>query len=344
MRVDKSSIAELETFIRRHGASTDADYARARIEELRKVALTTPAIEQPPPARRTPSRCDGVEITVGQSERRCFKPGAGKTEWFKDCPECPEMVVVPAGSFTMGSPESEPERVSFESPQHEVTIGKPFAVGRFAVTRGEFATFVKEAEHNTNGGCNTSGWFLYSDKSWRSPDFVQDDRHPVVCVNWGDARAFVVWLSKKTGKAYRLLSEAEREYVARAGTTTPFWWGSAITPKQANYDGSADPYTGGGSKGEYRKRTVAVDSFEANPWGLYDVHGNVWDLTEDCWNANYQGAPADGSAWTSGDCTKRMLRGGSWSDDPRGLRSAVRWWNFERNNKQGFRLARTLNP
>jgi formylglycine-generating enzyme required for sulfatase activity len=334
----------LEAFIARFKDSFYADLARSRLKALTEQRDTMATPPTPPAPGRSSAGCVGVEITVGQNERRCFKPGAGKTEQFKDCPSCPEMVVVPSGHFTMGSPESEPEHVGFESPQHEVTIGKPFAVGRFAVTRGEFATFVKEAEHNTAGGCNTSGWFLYSDKSWRSPGFDQDDRHPVVCVNWGDARAFVVWLSKKTGKAYRLLSEAEREYVARAGTTTPFWWGSAITPKQANYDGSADPYTGGGSKGVYPKRTVAVDSFEANPWGLYDVHGNVWDLTEDCWNANYQGAPADGSAWTSGDCTKRMLRGGSWSDVPRGLRSAVRLWDFERNNKQGFRLARTLSP
>ena len=124
-------------------------------------------------------------------------------------------------------------------------------------------------------------------------------------------KAYAAWLSTKTGKSYRLLSETEREYVARAGTTTPFWWGSSITPKQANYYGSADPYEGGGSKGEYRQRTVAVDSFEPNPWGLYNVHGNVWEWTEDCWNESNNGNRGNGTAQTTGDCGRRVVRGGS---------------------------------
>ena len=132
----------------------------------------------------------------------------------------------------------------------------------------------------------------------------------MVCVNWNDAKAYVAWLSKTTGKTYRLLSEAEREYVARAGTTTPFWWGATISTSQANYDGN---YTyAGGSKGEWRKATVAVDSFAANPWGLYNVHGNVWEWTEDCWNEKNAGNPGNGSARTNGDCGCRVLRGGSW--------------------------------
>jgi formylglycine-generating enzyme required for sulfatase activity len=261
------------------------------------------------------------------------------------------MVVVPAGRFTMGSPASEEGRFgSLEGPQHEVTIGKPFAVGRFAVTRGEFATFVNETKHKTDGGCYAWAvpeWKQQSDKSWRSPGFAQDDRHPAVCVNWEDAKAFAAWVSKKTGKTYRLLSEAEREYVTRAGKTTPFWWGSTISSTQANYDGN---YTyGGGSKGEYRQRTVPVDSFEANPWGLYNVHGNVGDWTEDCASDNYQGAPADGSAWTSGECSWRVVRGGSWCSAPQFLRSAFRNAfptspTDGRISDRGFRLARTLNP
>ena len=144
-----------------------------------------------------------------------------------------------------------------------------------------------------------------ADKSWRAPGFAQDDRHPVVCVNWNDAKAYAEWLSSKTGKTYRLLSEAEREYVTRAGTTTPFWWGTSITPQQANYNGNF-LYAGGGSKGEYRQRTVPVDSFEPNPWGLYNVHGNVWEWTEDCWNASNSGNPGNGSARTTGDCRLRV--------------------------------------
>jgi formylglycine-generating enzyme required for sulfatase activity len=131
-----------------------------------------------------------------------------------------------------------------------------------------------------------------------------------------------------------------------AGTTTPFWWGSSITPKQANYDGSAEPYKGGGTKGEFRGQTVPVDSFEANPWGLFNVHGNVWEWTEDCWNDSNQGSPGNGSARTAGDCGRRVVRGGSWYDDPRNLRSAARnWYSTDaRFINLGFRLARTLNP
>src|SRR5262249_54725951 len=142
--------------------------------------------------------------------------------------------------------------------------------------------------------------------NWRSPGFAQTDRHPVGCMNWNDARAYVAWLTSTTGKSYRLLSEAEREYVARAGTSTPFWWGSSITPTQANYNGE-EPYEGGGSKGEWRRATVPVDTFEANPWGLYDVHGNVWQWTEDCWSIRNAGNPGDGSARNTGDCSQRIL-------------------------------------
>src|SRR5262249_23035737 len=153
-------------------------------------------------------------------------------------------------------------------------------------------------------------------------------------------KGYAAWVSRKTGQTYRLLSEAEREYVTRAGTTTPFWWGSSITPTQANYNGSADPYKGGGPKGEDRKRTLPVDSFEPNPWGLYQVHGNVWEWTEDCWNDSNTGNLGDGRARYTGDCSKRVVRGGSWLNDPRSVRSANRnWWNVgNRNDYYAFRL------
>jgi formylglycine-generating enzyme required for sulfatase activity len=282
-----------------------------------------------------------------------FKPGAGKTEWFKDHEAGPEMVVVPAGSFTMGSPDDEPERESWqagtESPRHEVTIAQPFAVARHAITRGQFAAFVSATGHKTKGGAYVMGtdhWVIVRTASWRAPEFFQDDSHPVVCINWDDEKAFVAWLSHAAGKPYRLLSEAEREYVARAGTTTPFWWGSSITPAQANYDGRF-VYEGGGSEGEWRKSTVPVGSFVANPWGLYNVHGNVSEWCEDVWHDNYSGAPVDGTAWLQGGyAIKRVVRGGSWSGDPRFLRSAARrrlTTSFRCSNF-GFRLARTLNP
>ena len=135
-------------------------------------------------------------------------------------------------------------------------------------------------------------------------------------MSWDDAKSYVKWLSKKTGKEYRLLSEAEREYVTRAGTKTPFWWGSSITPEQANYFARGEPYKGGGAKGEYRNKTLPVKTFKPNPWGLFQVHGSVWEWAEDCRHNNYSGAPTDGSAWTAGDCSSRVLRGGSWNDNP----------------------------
>ena len=188
---------------------------------------------------------------MGADERKCMKPGAGKTELFKDCPECPEMVVVPAGSFTMGSPASEPERSGDET-QVRVTIARPFAVGKFAVTFDEWDACVAD------GGCNG---YRPGDQGWGR------GKRPVINVNWDDAKAYATWLSRKTGKTYRLLSEAEREYVTRAGTTTPFWWGSSITPKQANYDGSVEPYKGGGSTGRVPQGDRAGRQLRGEPLG-----------------------------------------------------------------------------
>lgn len=239
------------------------------------------------------------------------------------------MVVVPAGSFTMGSPTGEKDRETDGGSQHQVTFAQQFAVGKFSVTFDEWDSCVAD------GGCNG---YRPADQGWGRA------KRPVVNVSWDDAKAYLAWLSRKTGKTYRLLSEAEREYVARAGTTTPFWTGSTISTSEANYDGN---YTyGGGSKGEYRRQTVPVDSFQPNPWGLYQVHGNVWEWTEDCWNNSYDGAPTDGSAWTGGNCNRRVLRGGSWRNHPRNLRSAFRF-DYSTSDRidaksLGFRVARTL--
>jgi formylglycine-generating enzyme required for sulfatase activity len=280
-------------------------------------------------------------------------------EVFRDCTDCPELVVIPAGSFTMGSGASEQalakaagmndERVGRESPQHTVNV-KSFAAGRFAVTRRDFGAFVQSKGYKTEaelgGGCvvYTNKWEMQADKNWRNVGFSQGDDHPVVCVSWNDAQAYVQWLSEKSGRGYRLLTEAEREYAARGGTTTAFWWGDSIGVGQANYDGN---YAYNGSaKGAWRQATVAVNSFSANPIGLYNVHGNVWEWVEDCFHDNYSGAPTDGSAWTtgcSGD-TRRVLRGGSWFNVPGYLRSADRdrYTPVIRISFVGFRIARTF--
>ena len=269
-----------------------------------------------------------IAVKVGPHDRevvRHLKPGAGKTVWFKDCTDCPEMVVVPAGHFQMGSPDSEDRRNIVEGPQHSVRISAPFAVGRFEVTFAEWDACV------TAGGCMHNP----QDEGWGR------GRRPVIHVNWEDVQQFARWLSKQTGKRYRLLSEAEWEYVTRAGTTTPFWWGTSTTTDKANYDGNR-PY-GGGAKGEPRWRTVEVDSFRPNPWGLYQVHGNVEEWVADCWDVSL---PKAASAWTSGDCRKRNLRGGSWISNASRLRSASRSWVWAgyRSYSHGFRIARTLNP
>jgi formylglycine-generating enzyme required for sulfatase activity len=219
-----------------------------------------------------------------------------------------------------------------EGPQHRVTIPRPFAVGTFAVTFAEWDACVAD------GDCNG---YRPKDEGWGR------GKRPVINVNWDDANAYTAWLSRKTGRTYRLLSEAEREYAARAGTTTTFWWGPSISTSQANYDGN---YTFAGSKkGENRGRIVPVDSFAPNPWGLYNVHGNVWEWVEDCWHDSYSGAPTDGSEWTTActDGRRRVMRGGSWLNPPWFLRAAYRVGGLtgvNRINALGFRLARTLNP
>jgi formylglycine-generating enzyme required for sulfatase activity len=264
------------------------------------------------------------------------KPGSGES--FRDCDTCPWMVVVPAGDFMMGSPEEERGRSDEESPQHRVTIANPLAIGKFSITRAEFAAFVEETGHKTEGGCDvfsgSAGWRHQSDRSWRSPNFDQGDRHPVVCVNWRDAKAFAAWLSKKVGKPYRLLTEAEREYAARANTATPYSFGDdeAKLSEYAWYRANSG------------FATHPVGEKKPNAFGLLDMHGNVWAWCEDTWHSSYHNAPNDGSAWQAGDTALRVVRGGSWYRPANGLRSAFRFRISpdDRYSDVGFRVARGL--
>lgn len=288
-------------------------------------------------------------------------PGTG----FRDCDVCPDMVVVPAGSYTMGSPESEEGRYADESPQHAVTIPRAFAAGKFEVTRGQFAAFVNETRYQPQSG-NCGYWdggegkYVNDDpsKGWRNPGYTQSDRHPVVCVSWNDAKAYVAWLTQKTGRGYRLLTEAEWEYAARGGTATARPWGD--DPHQAcTYANVGDlAYNRLVSPGKGKQWnvstvhncddnagfTASVGSYRPNAFGLYDMIGNVREWTEDCWNASYAGAPADGSAWLTGDCSRRAHRGGGWFGGMRGARSAERngGGSALRNDHLGFRVTRTL--
>lgn len=264
----------------------------------------------------------------------------------KDCAACPEMVEIPAGVYAMGSPDMEPGRFKNEGPQHRVTIAYPLAVGKYEVTRREFAQFVAASGYTAQPGCNEwrpdGKWKLNSGNSWKTPGFEQTEFDPVVCVTWNDAKAYVNWLSKETGKAYRLLSEAEWEFASRAGSVTARPWGDQLSRDDANYgaNGRNQPYAEGRDRWTY---TAPVASFAPNAFGLYDPIGNVWEWVEDCWNERYDGAPSDGTAWTSGDCGERVIRGGSWYSDPRRVRSAVRYafGSGVNRTKVGFRVARS---
>ena len=263
-------------------------------------------------------------MQMAERGRRHLRVG----ERFRDCAQCPELVVVPPGSFVMGSPSPEIGRNVHESPTHRVTIGKPFAAGVHEVTFAQWEACRRE------GDCG----HVPDDWGWGR------GTRPVVHVSWQDARQYAGWLSSKTGKRYRLLSESEWEYAARGGTRTQFHHGTTLSTEQANFDG--DHVYGSGRKGTDRNRTMPVGSFPANAFGFHDLHGNVWEWVEDCWHGSYDGAPSDGSAWVQGgNCSLRVVRGGSWDDAPRKLRAANRDRNPPglRSFTVGFRVARTLD-
>lgn len=274
-------------------------------------------------------------------------------EIVRDCPTCPEMVRIKAGAFTMGIPEAESAQFKIKDddalPQHRVTFARDFWLGRYPVTREEFAEFVSATNYQAKADCFT----LNDNKtaSWRAHGFRQTERDPVVCVNVDDAEAYADWLSKKTGKTYRLPSEAEWEYAARAGTTTAFYWGDSAADicRHANIGDQAlkkvqDMVSWAVACDDGYAFTAPVGSFPANPWGLHDMAGNAWQWTADCYVENYSGAPRDVSAWKVGaaDC-RRVVRGGSWGVEPQLARAGNRVFNGRavRNVNSGFRLART---
>jgi formylglycine-generating enzyme required for sulfatase activity len=256
-------------------------------------------------------------VLTAEAER-APKPQATFRECAKDCPE---MVVIPSGRFSMGSPADEQGRFDNEGPQHEVFIDKPFAVSKFDVTFAEWDACVSV------GGClraNDSG--------------MGRGTKPVINVNWLEAQQYVTWLSNMTGKPYRLLTEAEWEYVARGGTGTAYFWGDDIGRGNANCNGCGSQWDG--------KQSSPIGSFAPNDFRLYDMAGNVWQWVQDCYHDDYAGAPTDGSAWISGDCSRRVGRGGSWFLSPQNLRAAYRDRSSadSRVDDLGFRVARMLTP
>ena len=289
---------------------------------------------------------DGVKFTesaIAESKRAAVA--------FKECDYCPEMVAVPAGNFIMGSPGSEIGRDKDEGPQQLVTIERSFAVGKFEVTVAQYKVFVDE----TGQPVDSCDMWVITDATPIAPGFPQGGSHPAVCISWHDAKAYTAWLSKKVGKEYRLLTEAEWEYAARAGTTSRFYFGDD-DGQICNYANSADQPHRKFVPGAAKCRdgyiyTAPVGTFAPNAFGLYDMLGNAWEWVEDCAHDNYKDMPAatkqTGAAWTNENCTSRIMRGGGWSNPPNLVRSAqrFRWSNIKpnfRNNRIGFRVARTL--
>lgn len=367
VNVQNSADPETETWRAAEGinsASAYRDYLSAypngryaAAARIKLNALDKPSAPQPVFSSTVPS---SVASSKPDSE---MHPG----KVFRDCADCPEMVVIPAGSFSMGGTAGEVDRKDNEGPVHTVSI-KAFALGKTEVTVAEFRVFVRatgyktDAERNVGNanGCATldvadGEWAYRAGYYWDNPGYAQSERHPAVCVSWNDAQAYVKWVTQLQRATYRLPSEAEWEYAARAGSSAARPWGD--DPNQAcHYANVADQTKWPDGSGRSWKTkhecndgyfySAPVSSYLASSFGLHDMIGNVWELTQDCWNESYSGAPNNGSAWTSGDCSRRVARGASWNDFPQNARSAIRNGNSSslRNNKFGFRLARTLSP
>ena len=321
-------------------------------------AVVPPAAEPPkpvqeaaPPAPPPPAPAPPVQEARAPSDVAppVVKPGArpdvattapesadvvpGKVLLFQECELCPVMAAIPAGRNLVGSPDDERNRAPAEGPRQEIAIAKPFAAGWSEVTFDQFFACIAE------GGCRPD---RPGDYGWGT------GLRPVINVSWTDARAYVAWLSQKTGATYRLLSEAEWEYAARGCVvpcrSTPFWFGMDISKERANYDWRFS-YEGS-PKALPPRRTVEIWDSQPNPFGLMQLHGNVREWVEDCWNPSLNGLPKDGAPRRSGDCQGHVVRGGSWADEPKDVRSATRNWEVttERNAKTGFRVGRTLTP
>jgi len=299
------------------------------------------------------SKSSETAPSVAPSPKPMPSPPASPPRELRDtCPStaiCPEMVLIPHGTFQMGTTDEELAREkvpdtygAWEKPRHTVTISSDFYMAKYAVTVGEFKAFVRATSPTLAGGCynfekGSGGKYSWSnkpDRTWENPGFPQTDRDPVVCVGYAEAQAYVEWLNTVTAtKPYRLSSEAEWEYAARAGTSTARFWGDSRDPacRFANVaDRTLARQLNVASPDQDRffacddgfAFTAPVGRFQPNPWGLHDMLGNVWQLTADCWNEDYENAPSDGSVDTTGDCGRRVVRGGSWDYDPRGVRAA----------------------
>jgi formylglycine-generating enzyme required for sulfatase activity len=317
-QVRLEELAKKEEEAKKREQAKQEEEQKKAIQEARRVEPVNLPIQPP------------VDIDIQKTAPTVGDAVPGKT-YFRECDLCPVMAVVPAGSNLIGSPGDESGRSNNEGPQQPVAFRVPFAVGRSEISFEEYLACI------TEGGCRAD---RPGDYDWGY------GKQPAINVSWNDAKAYVEWLSKKTRSTYRLLSEAEWEYVARGCAklceSTPFWFGSQISKERANYDWRY-AYLGS-PKALARRRTVPIDAADPNPFGLLHVHGNVSEWVEDCWAETLAGLPRDGSPRTAGDCTRRVVRGGSWNDEPKDIRSAKRAWELvgERRAQIGFRVTREL--
>nr|WP_234815022.1 formylglycine-generating enzyme family protein [Noviherbaspirillum denitrificans] len=331
---DSDQVGDYEAYLQAYPKGRFASLAKARIERLRAAAKreAPPETERPaaksapekthppkaePERKRTPpiaKEPPAPKEAPAQAEPVPDKPPPkAATGEIRDCPTCPVLISLPAGSFTMGANSGDPS----EKPAHRATISTPFAIGKYEVTVEQWNACAE------GGGCPRLGG-NYAGNT------------PVRDVSWDDAQQYVKWLSSTTGKSYRLPSEAEWEYAARGGTSSRFWWGEQMRPGNANCKDCGDPYSADGP--------AKVGSFAPNAYGLHDVNGSVWEWVADCWHNSYKGAPGDGKPWDMPGCRERVIRGGSWRDGASYMPASTRfkYGASVRHSQNGFRVARDL--
>ena len=337
---DSSHASDYEAYLKAYPNGRFAALARARIERLRTAEpkAETPKRAAPPPkaAPEPPRAAPAAKEPKQEPQARpappakeppaetrpapaapstAAKSSGGGTSEVKDCPACPALITLPPGSFTMGSNTGDPS----EKPAHHATVNAPFAIGKYEVTVEQWNACVEA------GACPRLG-----------AEANRTGNTPVRDVSWDDVQQYVKWLSKVSGKSYRLPTETEWEYAARAGASTRFWWGEQMRAGNANCKGCGDPWSADGPP--------AVGSFASNPFGLHDVNGSVWEWVSDCWHNSYKGAPADGRTWDTPNCRERVIRGGSWREDASYMPATTRfkYTASVRNSQNGFRVARDV--
>lgn len=322
-----ASLAVLATAASAASAPTDAAIADLK-------AKTQALVARQPPLQQTDAALDRPPAV--------WRVATPLTS-FKDVAEGPEMVVIPAGEYTMGWKASDPQLFTGTLPirpglktRHRVRIGYAFAFSKYPVTSGEFAKFVAETGYDAGDVCQISMAGMEKGWNWKNPGYSQTDDQPAVCINTADAQAYVAWLARKTGKPYRLPTEAEYEYAERGGTTTYYWWGDEIGKNNGACNGCGSEWD--------EKAAPPVGRFKPNGFGLYDITGSVWSRTGDCWADTFDAAPKDGSLNLIGACDQAVLRGGAFRTRAAHLRSAVRHQSAHANryNDDGFHVVRTF--